>query len=91
VPVRDIGEYHAWVEREAPSIPSQEVARHFLDEVGDESWRYPSIPIAALSAQPDSEVRQAELPVAGEDHPIHIWYRHFYATDDIDVIAITNR
>jgi hypothetical protein len=35
-------------------------------------------------------VRQAELPVTGEDRPIVLWYRHFYANDDIDVIAVTN-
>ena len=89
--LRDIQQYHRWVQRETPSVSAQQVARHFLAEVGVESWRHPSIPLPDLSAQPDSEVRQAELAVTGEQGPITIWYRHFYANDAVDVIAITNR
>jgi hypothetical protein len=67
------------------------VARHFLAEIGDESWRYPSVPIPELSDQPVYEVRRATLPVDGEDRPVRIWYRHFYATDEVDILAVTNR
>jgi hypothetical protein len=35
-------------------------------------------------------VRTASLDVSGE-RPVRLWYRHFYATDSVDVIAITNR
>jgi hypothetical protein len=91
VPLRDVKEHHRWVEREHPTIQAQRVARHFLAEIGDESWRYPSVPIPELSDQPEYEVRRATLPVDGEDRPVRIWYRHVYATDEVDVIAVTSR
>jgi len=52
VPLRDVGDLRAWVERERPTLGAQRVARHFLAEVGVESWRYPSVPIPELSDQP---------------------------------------
>jgi hypothetical protein len=91
MPLRDSTAFDEWIEREAPSDAARWVAGRFLVEAGNESWRYPSIPLDDLSSQPDFEVRQAELPVVGEDRPVFIWYRHFYATDDVDVIAVTNR
>ncbi len=91
MPLRDLEEYHGWIERESPSVGTQRVARHFLAEVGDEPWRLPSVPIAALSNQPEYEVRAAALAVEGEEHPVRVWYRHFYATGDVDVVAVTNR
>jgi hypothetical protein len=91
VPLRDVDEFHRWVEREAPSVGAQRVARAFLAEVGDEPWRAPSTPIDVLSNQPEFEMREAALGVAGEDHEVQIWYRHFYATDAVDVVAVTNR
>lgn len=91
MPLRDLSEVRRWVERERPSDTAQRVARHFPAEVGDESWRYPSVPLAALSAQPEYEVRQASLAVEGEERPVVIWYRHLYATDEVDVLAVTNR
>jgi len=39
MPIRDIGEYHAWISREAPSIPAQSAARTFIAELGDVPWR----------------------------------------------------
>lgn len=90
MPLRDVEEYHRWVERESPSRAAQRVVRHFLAEIGDEPWRAPSVPIEALSHQPEYEVRTAALDVAGEQ-PVRVWYRHFYATDVVDVIAVTNR
>jgi len=90
VPLRDIEEYHRWIERESPSLAAQRVARHFLGEIGDEAWRSPSVPIAVLSNQPEYEVREAALDVEGEP-PVRVWYRHLYATDAVDVIAVTNR
>lgn len=74
-----------------PLVDAQQVARHFLAEIGDEPWRYPSVPIAELSNQPEYEVRQAALPVEGQDWPVRIWYRHIYATDVVEVLAVTNR
>jgi hypothetical protein len=43
-----------------------------------------------LSTQPEYEVREVALHVEGEDRPVRIWYRHIYATDAVDVIAVTN-
>ncbi len=91
MPLRDVAPLHRWVERESPSAEAQRKARHFLAEVGDESWRSPSIPLAELSDQPEFEVRRAELVVPGEERPVRIWYRHFYANDVVDVIDVTNR
>jgi hypothetical protein len=91
VPLRDVAEYHGWVERESPSPAARRVARAFLAEVGDEAWRAPSVPIDVLSSQPEYEVREVGLEVEGEDRLVRVWYRHFYATDAVDVIAVTNR
>ena len=91
MPLRDVGEYRRWVSRESPSIEAQRVARHFLAEIGDEPWRSPSVPVEALSSQPEYEVREASLPVESESRPVQIWYRHIYATDVVDIIAITSR
>jgi hypothetical protein len=44
-----------------------------------------------LSNQPEYEVREAALHVEGEERLVRIWYRHIYATDVVDVIAVTNR
>jgi hypothetical protein len=91
VPLRDLDEFRRWIQRESPSIGAQRVARHFLAEIGDEPWRSPSVPIADLSDQPEYEVRVAALGVEGEEHPVRVWYRHFYATGEVDVVAVTNR
>jgi hypothetical protein len=90
VPLRDVREYHAWIEREAPSQVAQSIARTFIAELGDVPWRAPSVPIAQLSNQPEYELRTAELPVAGE-RDIQVWYLHAYATDIVDLVAVTNR
>ena len=90
MPLRDIAQYDAWVDRESPSIAAQRVIRSFLVEVGDEAWRAPSVPIADLSDQPRDEMRSAKIHMPGE-RSIWVWYRHFYATGAIDIIAITNR
>ena len=91
MPLQDTGEFHRWVERESPSVAAQRLARTFLAEVGDEAWRSPSVPIEVLSSQPEYEVREVALHVEGEDRPVQIWYQHIYATDAVNVIAVTNR
>lgn len=60
-----LGEFFAWIERESPGEDAQRVVRIFLAEVGSEPWRAPSTPIPDLSAQPDYEVRTAELDLLG--------------------------
>lgn len=70
---------------------AQRIARHFLAEIGDEPWRSPSVPVEVLSNQPEYEVREAAPVVQRDGQPVRIWYRHFYATEAIDVIAVTNR
>lgn len=91
MPLRDLREFQHWIERESPSLAAQRVVRYFLAEIGDEAWRSPSVPVEALSNQPEYEVREVALRVDGENRPVRIWYRHFYATAAVDVIAITNR
>ena len=53
-------------------------------------WRTPSVPIEALSNQPEYELRVATVDVAGE-RPVWVWYLHAYATGDVDIVAVTNR
>lgn len=89
MPLRDIEEYRLWVERESPPLEVQRVVRHFLADVGDEAWRTPSVPIAELSQQPEYEVRAATLAVSDRS-AVQLWYRHFYATDVVDIIAVTS-
>jgi hypothetical protein len=84
VPLRDIREYHLWVEREGPSLEAQRVVRYFIAEIGDEPWRAPSVPIAELSNQPEYEVRAAALDPPG-GLTIRVWYRHLSATGAVDV------
>lgn len=91
MPLRDVEEFHRWVRRESPSLAAQRLTRHFLAEIGDEPWRWPSVPIAVLSNQPEYEVREAGLRVEGEDYVVRVWYRHLYATAAVDVIAVTKR
>jgi hypothetical protein len=89
VPLRDVAEYHAWIQREQPSRAASAVARTFIAELGDRPWRAPSVPIAELSNQPEYEVRSATLPVPGE-LDVQVWYLHAYATDAVDLIAVTS-
>lgn len=91
MPLGDLEEFHRWIERESPSVAAQRVARHFLAEIGGEPWRSPSVPIADLSNQPEDEMREAALEVEREERPVRVWYRHIYATDVVDVVAVTNR
>jgi hypothetical protein len=88
VALRDVGAYHDWVARERPSLPARRTARAFIAEIGDQSWKSPSVPVAELSVQPLYEVRHALLDVHGEAG-VEVWYRHEYATDDVDLIAVT--
>ena len=90
MPLREVSEFTAWIEREQPSTLARSVARTFIAELGDEPWRAPSVPIAELSNQPEYEVRVAAVDVAGE-LPVQVWYLHAYATGNVDIIAVTNR
>jgi hypothetical protein len=81
-----LGEFFAWIERESPGEDAQRVVRIFLAEVGSEPWRAPSTPIPDLSAQPDYEVRTAELDLPGGS-VVQVWYRHTYVTRLVEVIA----
>ena len=90
MPLREVSEFTAWIEREQPSNFARSVARTFIAELGDEPWRAPSVPIAELSNQPEYEVRVAAVDVAGE-LPVQVWYLHAYATGNVDIIAVTNR
>ena len=90
MPLREIGEFRAWIVREQPSRAARSAARTFIAELGDEPWRAPSVPIDALSSQPEYEVRVAAVDVRGEQ-PVWVWFLHMYATGDVDVIAVTNR
>lgn len=90
MPLRDIQEYHAWIERESPSTLARSIARTFIAELGDRPWRAPSVPIADLSNQPEYEVRTAALPV-DQEADVQIWWLHVYASGDVDVIAVTNQ
>ena len=72
MPLRDVEEFSRWIALESPSVAAQRVARHFLAEIGDEAWRSPSVPIDALSNQPEYEVREVALQIEGENRPVRI-------------------
>ena len=88
--LRDVAVFHEWVASEQPTRTACRIARAFIAELGDRPWRAPSVPIPELSDQPHHEVRFAALEVTGEPD-VHVWYRHEYATGDVDLIAITHR
>jgi hypothetical protein len=90
VPLREIGAFAEWIEREAPSRRARSVARTFIAELGDEPWRAPSVPVPELSSQPEYEVRSALLVVEGEAD-VQVWYLYAYASGNVDLIAVTNR
>ena len=88
MPLRDLDEFLSWISRESPTQAAQKIALDFLVAAGRTSYIAPSVPILGLSNQPLDEVRQAQLAVESETD-VRVWYRHTYATDDVDVIAIT--
>ncbi len=73
MPLREIGAYFEWIERETPSRRARSVARTFIAELGDEPWRAPSVPIGELSNQPEYEVRTALLTDDG-GLQVQVWY-----------------
>ena len=87
--LRNTKPYYEWVDREEPSLRAKRVARSFIADIAERPWLAPSVPIAELSLQPQYEVRSALLAVRGES-PIQIWYRHEYATGDVDLIDMTS-
>lgn len=89
MPLRDVSEFHLWIEREKPSKSARSVARTFIAELGDRPWRAPSVPVAELSKQPEYEVRTAVLVVKGEPDVV-VWWLHDYVTGHVDLIAITS-
>ena len=42
MPLREVGEYHAWSTREGLSRAARSAARTFIAELGDVPWRAPS-------------------------------------------------
>ena len=61
MPLRDIGEFQVWIDRENPSRAARSAARTFIAELGDVPWRAPSTPIPELSDQPTYELRIATI------------------------------
>ena len=90
MPLGNVGEFYAWIERETPSVAAQEIARTFILELGERPWAAPSTPNRDVSNQPEFEVRTAALDVPGEPH-ISLWWEHVYATGVVDLLAVTNR
>jgi hypothetical protein len=88
VPLGDVGEYYAWIERESPSAAAQRVTRAFLLELDERPWAAPSIPVPEVSNQPEYEVRTVSLEVPGGS-TVTVWWEHVYATGDVDILAVT--
>jgi len=89
VALRNTRPYYEWVDRELPSLQAKQIARSFIADIADQPWLAPSVPIVELSLQPQYEVRSALLAGGGES-PIQVWYRHEYATGDVDLIEVTS-
>ena len=83
MPLRDTAAFDEWVARSHPSLELTDLVRDWVQGLDAAPWQAPSIPFPELSDQPDYEVRSAE--VAGVD----VFYRHEYATGNIDLIGIS--
>lgn len=90
MPLGDVGEFYAWIERESPSVAAQKVVRAYILGLAERPWAAPSVPIPLLSNQPEFEVRTAPLEISGEQQ-VTIWWVHVYATGVVDLMAVTNR
>ena len=86
--LRDTAPYFAWIERESPSAEAIFLASEFIAGVGERPWQAPSVPISALSDQPHYEVRTAHL--VENTTTLRVWFRHTYATGDVDILEVTS-
>lgn len=87
--LRDVGPFFDWVTRESPSPAALALASEFVAGIGERPWLAPSVPIPELSDQPHYEVRSAHL-VQG-DASVRVWFRHTYATRDVDIMDVTSQ
>ena len=83
MPLRDTAAFDEWVERANPSKELSEPVWEWIQGLEGTPWQAPSVPFPELSDQPDYEVRSAE--VGGVD----VFYRHEYATGNVDLIGIS--
>ncbi len=90
MPLRDVSGFHRWVERQSPNNSAQSVARSFLAEVGDRPWQAPSVPVEEMSNRPTYEMRTAILALE-DGREIQAWWRHHYATGEVDIVGVTFR
>ena len=91
MPLRDVDEYRAWVEREAPSRPVRSAVRTYVAELVDWPSRPPSVVVPDLSNLPTYEVRMARLDLPDIEPAIHVWYLHELATGVVDLLLVTHR
>ena len=88
MPLREVSAYYEWVANARPSKSEQSIIRFFIAEIGDISYRSPSVQNPDLSEPPIYEVRYALFPNAGN---VRVLYVHWYATDNIDLIVVDYR
>lgn len=82
--LRDIQAFHKWVEETKPSRAKWSRVRTWIAEIGDTSWKAPSVQWPDASQPPVYEVRYAWL----QDVDVRIWYFHQYDNDDVDLIIV---
>lgn len=87
MPLRDVGRWQAWLERDQPSAKARLVVAEFLLAICGRPWAAPSVPVSSLSDQPVSEVRSAELAVPGETG-VTVYYRQYFAAGEVDIIDV---
>ena len=90
MPLRDVGEFHRWINRQSPSKSAQSAVRSFLAEVGDRPWQAPSVPVEEMSDRPTYEMRTVTQSLE-DGREIQAWWRHHYATGDVDIVGVAFR
>ena len=91
MPLRDLEPWHEWLRRESPSAvarasPDRSSPRSATSH-GAGAERPGRSPIGSAGLR--TALRRA--PRAAGEVSVEVWYRHFYATADVDVIAVTNQ
>jgi hypothetical protein len=85
VPLRDVSALDEWREGAGPSSTNSAIVEAWVLGLDAAPWLFPSTPFPELSFQPDFETRSAEVPDSGG---IEVFYRHEYATGEVDLIWV---
>ena len=80
----DTAPFDEWADRDDPPLSVWRTVKAWIDTAGNRPWLYLSVPVEDLSNRPFDEVRSAVVPGTA----VQVYYRHQYATNIVDVIAV---